>query len=212
MKEEKKASPISVLLGWGKPYHGKFIGSVVLAVLGVACQMVPYFCVAHIVTMMLDGEQDFSLYVTACMVALCGYLGKVLFSSLSTTVSHTAAYYTLRDIRGRLTGKLARVPMGTILDTPSGQYKTTIVDRVEGMESTFAHLIPEMTANILVPVVIVVYLFHYGLAHGAVVPCYAGSRSCRNVCRYDELPKEMGGCGQSRKRYGECHCGIYRRD
>ena len=41
MKEEKKASPISVLLGWGKPYHGKFIGSVVLAVLGVACQMVP---------------------------------------------------------------------------------------------------------------------------------------------------------------------------
>ena len=97
--------------------------------------------------------------MTACMVALCGYLGKVLFSSLSTTVSHTAAYYTLRDIRGRLTGKLVRVPMGTILDTPSGQYKTTIVDRVEGMESTFAHLIPEMTANILVPVVIVVYLF-----------------------------------------------------
>ena len=48
MKEEKKASPISVLLGWGKPYHGKFIGSIVLAVLGVACQMVPYFCVAHI--------------------------------------------------------------------------------------------------------------------------------------------------------------------
>ena len=34
MKEEKKASPISVLLGWGKPYHGKFIGSVVLAVFG----------------------------------------------------------------------------------------------------------------------------------------------------------------------------------
>lgn len=26
MKEEKKASPISVLLGWGKPYHGKFVG------------------------------------------------------------------------------------------------------------------------------------------------------------------------------------------
>lgn len=48
MKEEKKESPIGVLWGWGKPYHGKFIGSVILAVLGVACQMVPYFCVAHI--------------------------------------------------------------------------------------------------------------------------------------------------------------------
>ena len=159
MKEEKKEAPIGVLWGWGKPYHGKFIGSVILAVLGVACQMVPYFCVAHIVTMMLSGEQNVSRYVTAGIIALCGYFGKVLFSCLSTTISHTATYYTLRDLRENITAKLARVPMGTILDTPSGQYKTTIVDRVEGMESTFAHLIPEMTANVLVPLVIAVYLF-----------------------------------------------------
>ena len=158
MKEEKKESPIGVLWGWGKPYHGKFIGSVILAVLGVACQMVPYFCVAHIVTLMLSGEQDFSSYMTACIVALCGYLGKVVFANLSTVISHTATYYTLRDLRENITEKLARVPMGTILDTPSGQYKTTIVDRVEGMEPTFAHLLPEMTANVLVPIVIVVYL------------------------------------------------------
>ena len=159
MKEEKKESPIGVLWGWGKLYHGKFIGSIILAVLGVACQTVPYFCVAHIVTMMLSGEQNFSRYVTAGIIALCGYFGKVLFSCLSTTISHTATYYTLRDLRENITAKLARVPMGTILDTPSGQYKTTIVDRVEGMESTFAHLIPEMTANVLVPLVIAVYLF-----------------------------------------------------
>ena len=159
MKEEKKESPIGVLWGWGKPYHGKFIGSVILAVLGVACQMVPYFCVAHIVTLMLSREQNFSSYMTACIVALCGYLGKVVFANLSTVISHTATYYTLRDLRENITEKLARVPMGTILDTPSGQYKTTIVDRVEGMESTFAHLLPEMTANVLVPLVIVVYLF-----------------------------------------------------
>lgn len=159
MKEEKKESPIGVLWGWGKPYHGKFIGSIILAVLGVACQMVPYFCVAHIVTMMLSGEQTFSRYVTAGIIALCGYLGKVLFSCLSTTISHTATYYTLRDLRENITAKLVRIPMGTILDTPSGQYKTTIVDRVEGMEPTFAHLIPEMTANVLVPLVIAVYLF-----------------------------------------------------
>ncbi|SCH35054.1 Putative multidrug export ATP-binding/permease protein SAV1866 [uncultured Ruminococcus sp.] len=158
MKEEKKDSPIGTLWGWGKPYHGKFIGSIILAVLGVACQMVPYFCVAHIVTLMLSGEQDFSSYMTACIVTLCGYLGKVVFANLSTVISHTATYYTLRDLRENITEKLARVPMGTILDTPSGQYKTTIVDRVEGMEPTFAHLLPEMTANVLVPIVIVVYL------------------------------------------------------
>ena len=180
MKEEKKESPIGVLWGWGKPYHGKFIGSIILAVLGVACQMVPYFCVAHIVTMMLSGRTEFfPLCDGAGIIALCGYFGKVLFSPVFLqSISHTATYYTLRDLRENITAKLARVPMGTILDTPSGQYKTTIVDRVEGMESTFAHLIPEMTANVLVPIVIVVYLLHSGLAYGAFVPCYAGGGPC----------------------------------
>ena len=106
MKEEKKESPIGVLWGWGKPYHGKFIGSIILAVLGVACQMVPYFCVAHIVTLMLSGEQDFSSYMTACIVALCGYLGKVVFC-LSTAISRRPI--TCAMLRENITAKLVRV-------------------------------------------------------------------------------------------------------
>ena len=51
------------------------------------------------------------------------------------------------------------MPLRTMLETPSGQYKTTIVDRVEGMEPTLAHLLPEMTSNLLVPVSIAVYIF-----------------------------------------------------
>ena len=78
MKEEKKEAPIGVLWGWGKPYHGKFIGSVILAVLGVACQMVPYFCVAHIVTMMLSGEQTFSRY-SCCTVFFSVSLSDVVY-------------------------------------------------------------------------------------------------------------------------------------
>lgn len=49
--------------------------------------------------------------------------------------------------------------MGTLLNTPSGQLKDTLVDRVEGLETPLAHLLPEMSANVLVPVFIVVYLF-----------------------------------------------------
>jgi ATP-binding cassette subfamily B protein len=160
MKEkEKQPSPFQKLWRWGNPYHGEFIGSVLLAVLGVASQMVPYFSVARMITELLAGGRNFSFYLQWCLIALAGYVGKVLFSSLSTAISHTATYHTLRDIRRSLIGKLSKVPMGTILDTPSGQYKTTIVDRVEGMEPTLAHLIPEMTANVLIPVAILIYLF-----------------------------------------------------
>lgn len=44
-------------------------------------------------------------------------------------------------------------------DTSSGKLKEIIVDQVEGMETTLAHLFPEMTANVAAPVLTVVYLF-----------------------------------------------------
>lgn len=159
MKEQKKGSPLGTLWSWGKAHHGKFVFSIILAILGVACQMIPYFCVVNLIAKMFAGETDFSAYLPVCLAALAGYCGKVLFSNLSTVISHNAAYSTLRDLRERVVEKLAKVPMGTILDTPSGHYKSIIVDRIEGMEVPFAHLLPEMTSNMLVPLFIIVYLF-----------------------------------------------------
>lgn len=45
------------------------------------------------------------------------------------------------------------------MDTSSGKLKEIIVDQVDSMETTLAHLFPEMTANILTPLLTVVYLF-----------------------------------------------------
>lgn len=72
-----------------------------------------------------------------------------------------AAHYfdSLRDLRRAPVEKLSRVgPMGAILDMPSGQYKTTIVDCVEGMEPTPAHLLPETVSSLLVPISVLVYI------------------------------------------------------
>lgn len=158
MQEKKKSSPFVTLWGWAGRYHGGFYGSVLLAVLGVACNMAAYFCIAAVIRLILSGG-GLKDCLPWCGIMLAGYVGKSIFSTCSTAMSHTATYHTLRDLRKNLLNKLSRVPMGTILDTPSGQYKTTIVDRVEGMEPTLAHLITEMTANILVPLAIAVYIF-----------------------------------------------------
>ena len=98
-QNKSKSSPFGMLWGWGKPYHGKFILSVILAVMGVVCQMIPYFCVVNMIARMFAGENSFSAYLPACIAALGGYCGKVLFANLSTVISHSAAYYTLRDLR-----------------------------------------------------------------------------------------------------------------
>lgn len=48
MKEQKKGSPLGTLWSWGKAHHGKFVFSIILAIFGVACQMIPYFCVVNV--------------------------------------------------------------------------------------------------------------------------------------------------------------------
>lgn len=158
MEETKKQSVYAKLWEWAAGCHGGFFGSVLLAVLGVACSMTAYFSIAKMMECLLTGG-GFEECLPWCGVMLAGYVGKALFSTWSTAMSHTATYHTLLKLRKNLLDKLSRVPMGTILETPSGQYKTTIVDRVEGMEPTLAHLIPEMTSNLLVPIAITVYIF-----------------------------------------------------
>ena len=157
-ENSKKESPFHILWGWAKDYHSGFICSVVLAMLGVAGSMTAYVSIAAMLRILLRGEA-LGRCLFWCGVMAAGYVAKAVFSNLSTAMSHTATYHTLRDLRKQLLSKLSRVPMGTILDTPSGQYKTTIVDRVEGMEPTLAHLLPEMTSNICVPLCIAAAIF-----------------------------------------------------
>src|SRR5699024_246053 len=62
-------------------------------------------------------------------------------------------------IRKRCLDKLARVPLGYVKDTPSGTFKNIIVERVDSIETTLAHILPEFTSNLLAPLAVVVYLF-----------------------------------------------------
>lgn len=140
MEQEKKRSPYQMLWEWARAYHGSFYAAVIFAVLGVVCSMIPYLCAAGIIKLLLEGCEEIEKLLPYFGGMLGGYAGKVIFSCISTGISHRATYATLQDLRKQLIAKLSRVPMGTILETPSGQYKTTIVDRVEGMEPTLAHL------------------------------------------------------------------------
>jgi len=157
--EQKKQNPLARLKEFIMPLKGKFVFSALLAVLGVAAGMIPYFQVSRMVVALLAGNSDMNYYISCCLWAAAGYIGKALLANWSTSMSHKATFATLREIRRKLIAKLSRVPMGYLLDTPSGKLKDTIVDRVESMETTFAHIVPEMTANLLVPVLLIIYLF-----------------------------------------------------
>ena len=78
--------------------------------------------------------------------------------TLSTMISHATTYHIIRDIRKDLMDKLFKMPLGDILSESSGKLKDIIVNQVDNTETTLAHIIPEMTANILGPIVLFIYM------------------------------------------------------
>ncbi len=159
MVQTKKRSSWSRLAEFAAPHKGYYTVSVMLAVLGVAVGMAPYFAVSQIVIRLIEGGRDFAWYLTWCAIAAAGFLGKVLVHNLSTALSHKATFAVISEVRRCVAAKLTRVPMGYILDTPSGKLKNTMVEKIDSIEPTLAHVLPEMTSNLLVPVAIIVYLF-----------------------------------------------------
>ena len=178
----KVDSPAKRLWLLASPHRGAYFGSVALAILGVAAGMLPYFAVARIMLDLINGITSIKTYAGWCGIVLLGFAMKTVFSNLSTTVSHTATFKTLKEIRLQITDKLTRVPMGYILDQSSGRFKDILVDRVESIEPILAHLVPEMTANLFVPLCIIIYLFvldwRMALASLVTLPlgflCYLG--------------------------------------
>ena len=155
----KEKSPVQRIWELGEAEHGGLIAAVVLAVVGVACGMAPYFAAARIIALLLAGETAFSIYAPWLAAALCGYLLRTALYNGALSVSHQATFRILKTIRQKLLAKLPKRPLGTVVDTASCKLKQIIVDQVDSMETTLAHLFPEMTANITAPVLTLVYLF-----------------------------------------------------
>ena len=155
----EQQSPVKRIWDLGEAEHGRLITAVVLAVIGSVCGMVPYFAAAKIITLLLAGETALSAYTTWLVTALCGYWLRTVLYNGALSISHKATYNILKTIRQMLLAKLPKLPLGTVMDTSSGKFKQIIVDQVDGMETTLAHLFPEMTANIAAPVLTIIYLF-----------------------------------------------------
>ena len=171
---ESKRSAASWLLELAKGRYGEYALSVLAALLGVACSLVPYFIIIRLITALVNGTAELSQCLALCAWMAGFWVLRYVLHSVSTSLSHHATFYVLANTRTRLLDKLATLPLGTVLDRSSGSYKNIIVERVDSIETTLAHLLPEMTANIVGALAVLVLLFledwRMGLSMLIVVP------------------------------------------
>ena len=157
MKEKKST------FGWIFSFAGQkksgYIASVILAVIGAAFQILPFFVMAQVIGKLLAGNKDLAGYLIDCAVMAAFWLLRVLFHSLSTAQSHKATFAVLGNIRKQGLAKLAKMPLGDVQAKGSGELKNILVERVDSIEPTLAHAIPEMSSNAAVALATLIYLF-----------------------------------------------------
>ena len=174
--EDRSARPsaFAKLFYFMRPDKGRMILSLAMACIGETLGMVPYIVIAVLAAGLLEGTLSLDEAVWLAAAAALGQVAKFLFTWRSSMMSHGIAFKALRTMRERMAEKMARVPMGTIVDTPTGAFKNRFVDNVNQLEDAIAHFMPELPSNVFAPVLAMAIVFavdwRMGLAGIATIP------------------------------------------
>ena len=158
MAQKKKKGWFSCLMDYASGSRGRLAVSTCLSVVSVLAGLLPYFCIYRIIEHFISGTVTMYLIFTWSGLALAAYVVKVLFFGLSTGLSHYAAYHILEGLRLRVADRLLHAPLGEAAAHSIGEIKNIMVDKIENIEPPLAHMIPEGTGHIALPVLSIVLL------------------------------------------------------
>jgi ATP-binding cassette subfamily B protein IrtA len=155
---------------------GRLAGAVIASTFAALLSLSTPVAVALALIALLSVEFDRDLLQLAAVIGFGGMLLRHVCFGLATSLSHGIAFRTQAKLRLRLAEKLALIPLGYLDSASKGSLRTTLVDDVEGIEDGMAHLVPEVGAAIIAPLVALLALFiiDWRLAFLTLVPVSTG--------------------------------------
>ena len=156
----KERGTFSYLYEWARPYRSRYLLSVLFAVCEVGFGIVPFVCLGKITELLVAGEFAFTFgtYGMWLLIAALCWVGHYACHMVSTTISHKATFTVISDVRTNACDKLARMSLGDVLSRPSGEIKNTILERIDSIETTLAHIVPEVSSKLLAPIALFIYI------------------------------------------------------
>lgn len=157
MKQQKE-SWVKILFSFASPCKGKMTLSVLCAILSVAGGFIPFWAVYEILLAFINQTVTLDGILFWCLVGAAGYLIRCVCYGTSTILAHISAYTILQGIRLKIANRLIKAPLGEVMGRQIGYLKNIIMDKVEDLEPPLAHMIPELTSNLLLPIAIFVWM------------------------------------------------------
>ena len=156
--KQQKDNWVKILFSFAAPCKGKMALSVFCAILSVAGGFIPFWAVYEILLAFINQNVTLNGILIWCLVGAAGYLLRVACHGISTILAHISAYTILEGIRLKIADRLMKAPLGEVMGRRIGYLKNIIMDKVEDLEPPLAHMIPELTSNLLLPVEIFTWM------------------------------------------------------
>lgn len=156
--KQQKDNWVKILFSFAAPCKGKMALSVFCAILSVAGGFIPFWAVYEILLAFINQNVTLNGILIWCLVGAVGYLLRVACHGISTILAHISAYTILEGIRLKIADRLMKAPLGEVMGRRIGYLKNIIMDKVEDLEPPLAHMIPELTSNLLLPVAIFIWM------------------------------------------------------
>lgn len=170
----KEPGAIRQLFAFVGERNSKMRISILLAVLGEMFGIIPFLMVALLADELYRGTATIQRVLFFSGIAAICQLIKMLLTWRSSLMSHKISFTILKNIREAITDRMAKVPMGVMLETPTGTFKNLIVDNVAKLEDSMAHFMPELPSNIAAPLCSILLIFildwRMGLASLITIP------------------------------------------
>lgn len=178
MKEKRKEG-FARLIEIAGPKKKKLIAASTLAVVSAVSRVIFFLTIYGVIReILLSYNNPAQININKIgMYAAVTMLGIIIYgicSYTSSSISHTAAYDLLYEIRIKLMEKMSRISMGYFSDTTQGAIKKIMTDDVEQIEVFVAHNLSDVAAGVAAPLFTIVFLFvmDWRLALVALCPIF----------------------------------------
>lgn len=158
-KSSTKTPGLGYLLALAGSRKTMLFAAVGCSILSGLFTFVPYLMIFRTILLLFGDAPDAGRVLTYGMVAAGAIILRFACHAVSLALTHIGAYNTLYEVRRRLCDHLAKIHLGFFSDNSTGEVKKVLMEDVERLEQFLAHQLPDIVVAIVVPVVVLCYLF-----------------------------------------------------
>ena len=133
--------------------------AIIFSILSGLMIFIPYVMVFRTILFLFEDNGDVSQAIGYGVISVIAIILRFAFQAASMALTHIGAYNLLYLVRKKLCKHIGEIELGFFTDNSTGKIKKVLMEDVERLESFFAHQIPDITVAIVVPAVVLIYLF-----------------------------------------------------